>query len=164
VSVQEEILELLRGLVARRQLAMMMISHDLAVLADVCDDIAVMYRGEIVEYGSAGPVLASPAHPYTQALLDCLPTLRGRRDTLPELPSDPDDAGAAHGCRFRARCGWAIDACEEPPALAPVLTGQPRLSRCWRSADVLGPAAAGGSAGGQPDGAPATSDHGDFDR
>jgi peptide/nickel transport system ATP-binding protein len=168
VSVQEEILELLRGLVARRQLAMMMISHDLAVLADVCDDIAVMYRGEIVEYGSAGTVLASPAHPYTQALLDCLPTLRGRRDTLPELPSDPDDAGVAPGCRFRARCGWAIDACREPPALAPVLpqglTAQPRLSRCWRSAEVLGHVAADGSAGGQPDGAPATSDHGDFDR
>ena len=164
VSVQEEILELLRGLVTRRRLAMMMISHDLAVLADVCDDIAVMYRGEIVEYGPAGTVLASPAHPYTRALLDCLPTLRGRRGTLPELPSAPDDAGASGGCRFRARCGWAIDACQEPPALSPVLPGQPRLSRCWRSTDVLGLMAAGESAGGQPGDAAVTGDHGDFDR
>jgi peptide/nickel transport system ATP-binding protein len=164
VSVQEEILELLRGLVTRRQLAMMMISHDLAVLADVCDDIAVMYRGEIVEYGAAGPVLARPAHPYTQALLDCLPTLRGRRGTLPELPSNPDDAGTARGCRFRPRCGWAVDACQEPPALAPVLTGQPRLARCWRSTDVLGPTAADESAGGPPGDAAVTSDDGDSDR
>jgi peptide/nickel transport system ATP-binding protein len=164
VSVQEEILELLRGLVTRRQLAMLMISHDLAVLADICDEIAVMYRGEIVEYGSVGPVLANPAHPYTLALLDCLPTLRDRRDLLPELPSAPDDAGAARGCRFRARCGWAIDACQEPPALAPVLTGQSRLSRCWRSTDVLGPTAADESARGQPGDAAVASDHGGLDR
>jgi peptide/nickel transport system ATP-binding protein len=136
VSVQEEILDLVRGLVTRRQLAVMMISHDLAVLADVCDDIAVMYRGEIVESGPIAAVLARPAHPYTQALLDCLPLLRGRRDALPEL-SAGDDADPERGCRYRPRCGWAVDACLEPPGLTPVRAGQPRLSRCWRSGDVL---------------------------
>ena len=167
VSVQEEILELLRGLVTRRQLAMLMISHDLAVLADVCDEIAVMYRGEIVEYGSAATVLASPSHPYTRALLDCLPTLRGRRDTLPELPSDPEDAGTEGGCRFRARCGWAVEACLEPPVLEPVIEGQPRLSRCWRRTEVLGHASAAeadAAAEAHSDGAPVTSDRGGFDR
>ena len=161
VSVQEEILDLIRGLVARRQLAVLMISHDLAVLADVCDDIAVMYRGEIVESGPAATVLGSPAHPYTQALLECLPTLRGRQDSLPELPSAAEDGGAARGCRYRARCAWAIDACQAPPPLSPVVTGQPRMSRCWRSAAVLEHTARGG--GGEPDGpgtdgAPVTSD------
>jgi oligopeptide/dipeptide ABC transporter ATP-binding protein len=159
VSVQEEILKLIRGLVARRHLAVLMISHDLAVLADACDDIAVMYRGEIVEYGSAGTVLASPAHPYTLALLDCLPRLRGRRDTLPELPSAVDGAGTARGCRFRARCRWAVDACRQPPALVPARAGQPRLSRCWRSTDVLGTPAADETA--EPDGGPTAGDHRD---
>jgi peptide/nickel transport system ATP-binding protein len=136
VSVQEEILELIRGLVARRGLAVLMISHDLAVLADACDDIAVMYRGEIVESGPAGIVLGRPAHPYTRALLDCLPTLRDRRDLLPELPAAAG-GGARRGCAYVARCGWAVDACLEPPPLSPVLDGQPRLSRCWRSRTVL---------------------------
>ncbi|HXT88551.1 MAG TPA: ABC transporter ATP-binding protein [Trebonia sp.] len=163
VSVQEEILELIRGLVTRRQLAVLMISHDLAVLADVCDDIAVMYRGEIVESGPAATVLGGPAHPYTQALLDCLPTLRGHQDSLPELPSAAGDTAAAQGCRYLARCPWATDACQAPPPLSPVVTGQPRMSRCWRSAAVLAHAARGG--GGEPDGpgtdgAPVTSDDG----
>lgn len=167
VSVQEEILELLRGLVARRQLAVLMISHDLAVLADVCDDIAVMYRGEIVESGPAAAVLRGPAHPYTQALLDCLPMLRGRRDSLPELPSASGGPEASLGCRYRPRCGWAIDACQQPPPLTPVLTGQPRMSRCWRSAAVLEHTArkdSGGPGGpeparAEPGDAPVTSDN-----
>jgi ABC-type dipeptide/oligopeptide/nickel transport system ATPase component len=85
VCVQEEILELLRSLVTRRHLALMMISHDLAVLAEICDDLAVMYRGEIVESGAAATVLRRPAHPYTQALLDCLPKLHGEKAPLPEV-------------------------------------------------------------------------------
>jgi oligopeptide/dipeptide ABC transporter ATP-binding protein len=162
VSVQEEILELIRGLVARRQLAVLMISHDLAVLADVCDDLAVMYQGEIVESGPAATVLGNPAHPYTQALLDCLPTLRGRRDSLPELPASADSTGVPGGCPYRPRCGWAIDACLAPPPLTPVLTGQPRMSRCWRSVTVLEQAVRQGSGDqGRPetDAAPVTSDN-----
>lgn len=142
VSVQEEILKLIRGLVTRHQLAVLMISHDLAVLAEVCDELAVMYRGEIVESGSAAEVLASPAHPYTQWLLDCLPLLRGRRDALPELAAAADaQADTGGGCRYRARCAWAAPVCEKAPPLAGVpglsSTERPRLSRCWRSADVL---------------------------
>ena len=161
VSVQEEILELIRGLVTRRQLAVLMISHDLAVLADVCDDLAVMYRGEIVESGPAATVLERPAHPYTQVLLDCLPTLRGRRESLPELPPAAEDSGAPPGCRYRARCAWAVDACLAPPPLAPVLTGQPRMSRCWRSVTVLEHTAREGGEPDNPgpDGAPAASDN-----
>jgi ABC-type glutathione transport system ATPase component len=93
VCVQEEILELLRSLVTRRHLAVMMISHDLAVLAEICDELAVMCRGEIVETGAAGTVLRSPTHPYTQALLDCLPQLHGPKTPLPEL----SPAASGHG-------------------------------------------------------------------
>jgi ABC-type glutathione transport system ATPase component len=85
VSVQREILELIRGLVDRRGLAVMLVSHDLAVLSEVCDDLAVMYRGRIVEAGPARDVLRTPTHPYTRALLDCLPTLHGTREELLEI-------------------------------------------------------------------------------
>jgi peptide/nickel transport system ATP-binding protein len=88
VSVQHEILELIRGLVTRRNLAVMLISHDLAVLSEVCNDLAVMYRGRVVETGVARDVLRSPAHPYTRALLDCVPTLHGSRGELQEITAD----------------------------------------------------------------------------
>jgi peptide/nickel transport system ATP-binding protein len=137
VSVQEEILELIRGLVSRRQLAVLMISHDLAVLAEVCDELAVMYRGEIVESGPADTVLQQPAHPYTQALLDCLPTLHTRRETLPELSSTAADLEAATGCRFRYRCPWASDLCEQHPELEPLTEAGRRMVRCLRTDAVL---------------------------
>ncbi|MBM9463993.1 ABC transporter ATP-binding protein [Aeromicrobium sp. YIM 150415] len=85
VSVQREILDLIRGLVDRHRLAVMMISHDLAVLSDVCDDLMVMYRGRVVESGDARTVLSAPGHPYTQALLDCIPTLHGTGGDLREI-------------------------------------------------------------------------------
>jgi peptide/nickel transport system ATP-binding protein len=137
VSVQQEILQLISGLVGRRRLAVMMISHDLAVLAEVCDDLVVLYKGEVVESGRIGEVLRSPAHPYTRALLDCLPKLHDQRAQLPELPPhEPGAAGAGTGCRFRNRCSWAADVCAQEPELAPVAGQQERLARCWRSAAV----------------------------
>jgi oligopeptide/dipeptide ABC transporter ATP-binding protein len=144
VSIQEEILALLRTVVAERQLGLMLISHDLAFLADLCDDLVVMYKGEIVEAGSARSVIATPAHPYTRALLDCIPSLHTRRDTLPEL-RDFEPPGAP-GCAFRHRCEWRADPCLEPPALEAVGETGERSARCWRSAEVAGEhAAASGS-------------------
>jgi peptide/nickel transport system ATP-binding protein len=137
VSVQQEILDLLRGLVERRGLAVMMISHDLAVLAEVCDELVVMYRGQVVEEGAAQTVLRNPAHPYTRALLECLPRLHGDRAQLPELGAGRDGPVPADGCRFRSRCGYAIEVCEREPALEPVGGEEHRLARCWRSESVL---------------------------
>jgi oligopeptide/dipeptide ABC transporter ATP-binding protein len=148
VSVQEEILELIRGLVAERQLAVMMISHDLAVLAELCDELIVMYQGEVVETAAADVALRAPAHPYTKALLDCLPRLHGDRAALPEIAQRPDLPG---GCRFRSRCDFASDACREHPDLAP-LGGRGdggRQVRCWHSDQVL---AASRPAGDQAEG------------
>jgi oligopeptide/dipeptide ABC transporter ATP-binding protein len=139
VSVQEEILALLRTVVAERQLALMLISHDLAFLADLCDDLVVMYKGEIVEAGSAQSVISTPAHPYTRALLDCIPSLHSRRGTLPELREY--EAPSADGCGYRHRCPWRADPCLQPPALAAVGASAERSARCWRSAEVLSQAA-----------------------
>jgi len=137
VSVQKEILDLLRGLVAERDLAVMMISHDLAVLAEVCDELVVMYRGECVETGHARDVLRAPAHPYTRALLDCLPTLRSDHSTtLPEMPPPTRLADAEQGCRFRDRCAWRIDRCELHPSLEPVGSDAGRRARCWRADEL----------------------------
>jgi oligopeptide/dipeptide ABC transporter ATP-binding protein len=137
VSVQEEILELLRGIVERRRLAVMMISHDLAVLGDVCDRIVVMYQGEAVETGEVKTVLANPAHPYTQALLACVPTLHGGHRQLPEMKPVTRTPFIA-GCRFRPRCSWATEVCEQAPELSPV-TDRPGRgeARCWHSSAVL---------------------------
>lgn len=138
VSVQEEILDLIRSLVADRRLAVMLISHDLAVLAEVCDRLVVMYKGEVVETGGVTEVLGHPGHPYTQALLDCLPRLHGTQGSLPELP--PVEVGALPdgGCRFRDRCSQRIDACDEEPTLEVVANAPGRSARCWRSVTMMG--------------------------
>jgi oligopeptide/dipeptide ABC transporter ATP-binding protein len=135
VSVQEEILALLRAVVEERQLALMLISHDLAFLADLCDDLVVMYKGEIVEAGGAQSVISTPAHPYTRALLDCIPSLHSRRGTLPELREF--EAPSADGCGYRHRCPWRADPCRQPPALVAVGSATERSARCWRAAEVL---------------------------
>ncbi|HWV27552.1 MAG TPA: ABC transporter ATP-binding protein [Aeromicrobium sp.] len=88
VSVQREILDLIRGLVDQRGLAVMLISHDLAVLSEVCDDLVVMYRGQVVETGPAEAVLRDPGHPYTQALLGCIPTVGGSHEDLREITAE----------------------------------------------------------------------------
>ncbi|MGH3502172.1 MAG: ABC transporter ATP-binding protein [Nocardioidaceae bacterium] len=139
VSVQQEIIELIGDLVRGRQLAAMMISHDLAVLAETCDDLVVMYSGEVVEEGTVQEVLHSPAHPYTRALLDCLPKLHGQGERLPEPKPAGDGTEVGDGCRFRPRCPLAVEACVERPDLVPVASGHGRSARCWRSATMLDP-------------------------
>jgi peptide/nickel transport system ATP-binding protein len=140
VSVQREIIELIAGLVKRDKLAVMMISHDLGVLAEICDELVVMHMGEVVEMGPIGQLLSRPAHPYTKALLDCLPRLHGERVPLPELKQYGEKATAEDGCRFRHRCPLRADVCDTHPDLAAVGDGDgagtAHAARCWRS-DVL---------------------------
>jgi oligopeptide/dipeptide ABC transporter ATP-binding protein len=134
VSVQSQIMELIKQLVSARNLGVVMISHDLGVLGDICDDILVMYKGEVVEQGPVGAILDKPSHPYTKALLDCLPRLHGDRVVLPELRESEGASGK--GCLFESRCPWRIEKCGEHPALMPISTGASRSARCWRSAEV----------------------------
>jgi oligopeptide/dipeptide ABC transporter ATP-binding protein len=118
VSLQGQIINLLRELNTSLGLTIVLISHDLAVVARVCDQVAVMYGGRIVELGSPGTVLGSPSHPYTQALLDAVPRglQRRTRKVLPVETTDTPD-----GCRFQRRCAHAFAACRaESPALLTV--------------------------------------------
>jgi len=124
VIMQAQVLELLARLRRELGLALIMISHDLAVLAETCDRLAVMYAGRIVESGPAAAVFSAPQHPYTKRLLDSLPAIGGARgvaDPIPGAPPDPSDA--PEGCSFRPRCPYAADRCLEDPPLREVRPG-----------------------------------------
>jgi peptide/nickel transport system ATP-binding protein len=125
VVMQAQILDLLERLREELGLALMLISHDLGVIAETCDRIAVMYAGRIVETGPADAVFAAPQHPYTKRLLDSLPVIGGPRELAPPIPGAPPDPGALpEGCRFRPRCPYARERCLEDPPLREVAPGQ----------------------------------------
>ena len=132
VTIQAQILDLLRGLNADLGTAIILISHDLGVIANICSRVLVMYAGEVVEEGSPEELLSDPRHPYTWALLNAAPRLDSeahdrRLVTIEGQPPDP--RAWPTGCRFRARCPFAVAKCEEHPALLPA--GEGRLARCW---------------------------------
>jgi len=114
VTIQAQILHLLKGLQGEFQMAMILITHDLGIVARVTDRVAVMYAGQIVETGSVKDVFTQPLHPYTHGLLDCIPipgkTQRG--EFLGSIPGMvPTPVGALAGCTFRNRCSIAFDDC-----------------------------------------------------
>jgi peptide/nickel transport system ATP-binding protein len=125
VVMQAQILELLERLRAELGLALILISHDLSVLAETCDRIAVMYAGRIVETGPVDQVFSAPQHPYTKRLLESLPVIGGSRELATPIPGGPPDpAEAPSGCAFRPRCPYAAERCEEAPALREVAPAQ----------------------------------------
>ncbi|PRY00530.1 ABC transporter ATP-binding protein [Allonocardiopsis opalescens] len=139
VMIQAQILRLLKQLVAEHGIGMMMISHDLAVLADTCDRLAVMYAGRIVEDGPAEEVFRSARHPYGRALAAAFPTIgdaSSRRNPRGLAGDPPDPADLPSGCSFRPRCPVSVDACARvDPALWPA--GPDRTAACIK---VLDPA------------------------
>ena len=125
VVMQAQILELLEQLREQLGLALILISHDLGVLSETCDRIAVMYAGRIVETGPVREVFAAPQHPYTKRLLDSLPVIGGSRELAAPIPGGPPDPGdVPEGCRFRPRCPYAAEKCLEDPALREVRPAQ----------------------------------------
>jgi len=127
VSVQAAVLKLLRELQSAFALTYLFISHDLSVVQMMCDRIAVMYLGRIVEMAPAERLFAAPRHPYTQSLLAAIPDIGGRRvtDTFALEGEPPDPARPPSGCRFRTRCPRAAAVCAETdPALRPLAPGQ----------------------------------------
>jgi len=121
VTIQAQILELLKRLVDERNVGLIVISHDLGVVAGVVDRVAVMYGGRIVEDAPVDELFAAPRHPYTRALLGCTPRLDRPNASLTPIPGTPPVLSALHGgCSFRARCGYRQPRCEdEDPALQP---------------------------------------------
>jgi peptide/nickel transport system ATP-binding protein len=125
VVIQAQVLELLERLREELGLALILISHDLGVLAETCDRIAVMYAGRFVETGPVASVFASPQHPYTKRLLESLPVIGGERGLAAPIPGGPPDPGnLPEGCRFRPRCPYAAERCFEDPPLRHVAPGQ----------------------------------------
>ena len=137
LSVQAAVLRLLRDLRARFGLTYVFISHDLSVVRRVCDRVAVMYLGRVVEHGSAATIFAQPRHPYTRALIAAAPHLDGRENG-PSLPGDPPSLRAIPpGCRFHPRCAAADGNCaRQPPVLEPA--GPDHAVSClrWRELDA----------------------------
>jgi len=119
VTIQAQILELLRRLRTELGMAVLLITHDLGVVAGFADRLAVMYAGRIVELGPTATILADPAHPYTIGLLRSLPRLdRPRQAALTPIEGSPPDLAASlSGCPFAPRCGWRLDRCwtDDPP-------------------------------------------------
>jgi peptide/nickel transport system ATP-binding protein len=118
VMVQAQILALLRGLRDRLGIAMILISHDLSVIAEACDRTVVMYAGRVAETGRVGPVFERPAHPYTRALIGAFPDITAERVLIDGIAGAPPDLRTPIvGCPYVARCPMAIDRCrvEEPP-------------------------------------------------
>ena len=116
VTTQAQIVELLHGLQREEDMAMIFVTHDLGVIADVADDVVVMYAGQIVEQRTATDLFARPRHPYTEALLHSIPQLTPRGEPLHAIPGmvpRPDQFPT--GCRFAPRCSYAQDACAEAP-------------------------------------------------
>ncbi|HQZ34469.1 MAG TPA: ABC transporter ATP-binding protein [Ilumatobacteraceae bacterium] len=121
VTVQAQIMDLLGNLRREHHLALVLITHDLGVVAGEADRVAVMYAGRVVERGSVTALFADPGHPYTRGLLECLPRLDARhevRAAIPGVPASPQSLPP--GCPFAPRCRFAVDSCSEAePELAP---------------------------------------------
>ena len=134
VTIQAQILDLLVSLQRRHGMALLLITHDLGVIAEVCDRVLVMYGGQIVETGTTEEILTCPEHPYAQGLLASLPGVGDRNVRLNPIPGTvPSAVDWPEGCRFRDRCSFAWGRCAESvPDLLPVDEGASRLARCWR--------------------------------
>jgi len=112
VTIQAQILELLKDLKRRFSTSIMLITHHLGLVAELCDTVAVMYAGKLVEYASMRDVLKNPKHPYTKALLECIPDVTGRSKKLSFIKGSlPDPFNLPTGCRFNPRCPYAFEDC-----------------------------------------------------
>lgn len=133
VTIQAQIVDLLRGINARHEASMILVTHNMALAAEFCHDIAVMYAGRIVETGPVDAVMHDPFHPYTRGLLKCLPRI-GRREKLEVIPGTiPDLISLPAGCCFADRCPEAMDVCfDRPPE--PGRIGENHYSLCQRAA------------------------------
>ncbi|OLO37985.1 peptide ABC transporter ATP-binding protein [Alkalihalophilus pseudofirmus] len=131
VTIQAQILDLLNEIQETEQMTIIMITHDLGVVAETCHRAVVMYAGQVIEEGTVEEIFESPHHPYTRGLMLSAPRLGDKKEKLHVIPgSVPDIDNMPIGCRFAPRCEFVTDICrEEPPLLEEV--GDERRVRCW---------------------------------
>jgi peptide/nickel transport system ATP-binding protein len=143
VVTQREILEELSALRERLGFAVLFITHDLSLLVEIADSIAVMYAGRLVERAAAEELFRSPRHPYTLGLLNSFPALHGPRRYMTGIPGSPPDLRMLPvGCVFHPRCQFAMDRCRaESPPLVPPPGGRGRLVSCWLQDGATAPPA-----------------------
>ena len=134
VTIQAQILDLLRSLRQERNMALLLITHDIGVIAENADSAAVMYAGRMVEFSPVSDILETPKHPYTMGLLDSLPKRKGI--PLKPIPgSVPRPDKLPPGCKFSDRCSYVVPECQkEEPALREIVAGQ--FARCIRSEEI----------------------------
>ncbi|MDO8358951.1 MAG: ABC transporter ATP-binding protein, partial [Devosia sp.] len=132
VTIQAQIFEPMDRLKREHGTAIMLITHDMGVVAELADDVAVMYMGNIVEAGTVEEVLRHPVHPYTRALLTSMPVLgKGKNQSIEAIPgSTPDPFDRPQGCQFAPRCPYRVAACETMPA--ETHTTPTHRMMCWR--------------------------------
>jgi oligopeptide/dipeptide ABC transporter ATP-binding protein len=135
LTIQAQYLNLLSDLQKRYHLALIFITHNLGIVAKMCDKVAVMYAGRMVEHGPVRQIFNRPAHPYTEALLRSIPRLTDRRERLTAIEGQPPDlASPPPGCAFHPRCPKAIERCqqEDPPTFE---VAEDQRARCWLAND-----------------------------
>ena len=120
VIVQAQVIKVMKDLQSRLRLSMMVISHDLSLIAETCDDIVIMYAGKIAEYGNVEHIYKEELHPYTEKLISAFPSVIGQKTELSSIPGFPPDLlNPPPGCRFHPRCPYAMEICrkKEPPLI-----------------------------------------------
>ena len=143
VTIQAQILDLMRQLQSEMGMAIILITHDLGVIAEMCDDVIVMYAGRIAEQGPVETIFKQPSHPYTRGLLNSIPRLEAPRKSRLETIAGvvPGLAELPAGCRFQNRCPWRVAACETQPALESVDAGHHVACHRWREVAAGSPSA-----------------------
>lgn len=140
VTIQEQILMLMKGLVKDSETSVILITHDLAVIAETCDRVVVMYAGQIIESADVANIFKNPSHPYTVGLLDSVPSMKMDRakELTPIVGSPPDLVAPPKGCGFYPRCSKALKICEEnEPYIAKISEedGSEHICKCWLYSD-----------------------------
>jgi oligopeptide/dipeptide ABC transporter ATP-binding protein len=133
VTIQAQILDLMRTLREETGTAIILITHDLGVVAELADEVAVMYAGRIVEHAPVAKLFAEPQHPYTIGLLGSIPKLHVEQTRLASIEGQvPDALAPRRGCRFEPRCPFAIERCgRDDPALSRITNAHE--AACWRA-------------------------------
>ena len=131
VTIQAQIMKLLKSLQKESGMSVILITHDIGLIAQMADRVLVMYAGQIVEEGKVGDIFKNPSHPYTRALMESVPDIKDSADRrLGSIPgSVPENYGFMTGCRFAGRCAYATEACSAPQALLPAIE-EGHTARC----------------------------------